>query len=224
MRKLYVIDGLDGCGKSTQAELTVDRLINMGYRARLVSFPDYKEPSSALVKMYLNGEFGKNADDVGAYAASAFYAVDRYASFKKHWREDYESGTIIIASRYVSSNILHQMGKLPENEWSGFIDWLDDFEHVKMQLPRPDRIFYLDMPRKVADALILSRYGGDEAKKDIHEANMAYLLRCGQAAAYSADKQKWEVVSCSDGKNPFDKETINSEIINRILIDLKGIE
>ncbi len=224
MRKLYVIDGLDGCGKSTQAELTVNKLTDLGYKARLVSFPDYKEPSSALVRMYLNGEFGKNADDVGAYAASAFYAVDRYASFKKHWRGDYESGTIIIASRYVSSNILHQMGKLPDGEWSGFIDWLDDFEHVKMQLPRPDRIFYLDMPRSVADALILSRYGGDEEKKDIHEANTAYLLRCEQASAYSADKQGWEVVSCSDGEKPLDKETINSEILNRILIDLKGIE
>lgn len=224
MHKLYVIDGLDGCGKSTQAQIVSDRLANLGYKTRLVSFPDYNEPSSALVKMYLNGEFGKNADDVGAYAASAFYAVDRYASFKKYWEDDYNNGTVIMASRYVSSNILHQMGKLPKNEWDGFIEWLDDFEYVKMQLPRPDKIFYLDMPRSVADALIMSRYSGDEAKKDIHENNKVYLARCEESALYASEKYNWEVVSCSDGNAPLAKDVISDEILKRILIDLKGIE
>lgn len=224
MHKLYVIDGLDGCGKSTQAELAALKLNEAGYKTMLVSFPDYNEPSSALVKMYLGGEFGKNANDVGAYAASAFYAVDRYASYKKHWKDEYENSTVILASRYVSSNILHQMGKLPESEWNGFIGWLDDFEHEKLSLPKPDKIFYLDMPRDVADRLIMSRYNGDLTKKDIHENNRAYLERCGKAAAYAAKSQNWQVIHCSDGDKPYDINKINSELVNYILSDLRTTE
>lgn len=221
MRRLYVIDGLDGSGKSTQAEIVAEKLNANGYKTMLVSFPDYNEPSSELVKMYLNGDFGKNANDVSAFAASSFYAVDRYASYKKFWQSEYENGTIIIASRYVSSNILHQMGKLDESVWDGFINWLEDFEHNKMELPIPNIIFYLDMPRNVADRLILSRYKGDISKKDIHENNNAYLLRCAQAAEYASVKKQWNVIKCSDGSEPFDVKKINNDIMQIIINDLR---
>lgn len=220
MNKLYVIDGLDGSGKSTQAEIIVDKLNNMGHKAILVSFPDYNEPSSTLVKMYLGGEFGNDANDTTAYAASTFYAVDRYASFKKFWENDYNNGTIIIASRYVSSNILHQMGKLPDDQWESFIDWLDDFEHTKLGLPSPNLIFYLDMPRDVADKLIMSRYNGDSTKKDIHENNMKYLTRCEQAAKFASNRKNWRTIPCSDGEKPYDIEKINANILDVIIDDL----
>lgn len=176
--KLIVIDGLDGSGKSTQSEAVAELLRKQGTPVRLISFPDYGEESSALVRMYLNGELSASPDGVNAYAASSFYAVDRYASYKKHWEADYLSGHTILATRYVSSNAIHQMCKLPREEWDGFLRWLSDFEYDKLGLPKPDQVIFLNMDRAVADRLILSRYHGDEGKKDIHEKNRAYLESC----------------------------------------------
>ena len=128
MGKLIVMEGLDGSGKGTHASILAGRLEELGFAVKKITFPDYKERSSALVKMYLGGEFGGSPADVGAYAASSFYAVDRYASFKKYWEEFYNNGGIIIADRYTTSNATHQMGKLPEEEWDGYLEWLTDFE------------------------------------------------------------------------------------------------
>ena len=93
---LVVLEGLDGSGKGTQAQLLHRALENRGEPVRKVTFPDYSSPSSSLVKMYLNGEFGSDPEDVNAYAASAFYAVDRYASYKKDWGADYRQGALIL--------------------------------------------------------------------------------------------------------------------------------
>lgn len=189
---LIVIDGLDGSGKSTQLE----RIRGIVKDAEFISFPDYDRDSSALVKMYLNGEFSDTPDGVNAYAASSFYAVDRYASYKQVWEKEYLSGRLIIAARYASSNALHQMGKLPDEEWSSYLDWLEDYEYNKLGIPRPDAVILLDMPVEVSQKLLSSRYGGDEQKKDIHESNVSYLKRCREAALYAAEKCGWSVVSC----------------------------
>lgn len=211
--KLIVIDGLDGSGKSTQAKRLYDILEQAGKQVKLISFPDYEQPSSVLVRMYLSGEFSQNADDINAYAASSFYAVDRYASYMKYWRDFYESGGLVIATRYVSSNAIHQMGKLPQEEWDDFLSWLSDYEYEKLGLPRPDRILFLDMPRDVADKLIEKRYGGDESKKDIHEKNRKYLEQCGRTAAYAAEKEGWTVISCAQDGGPRAQEAITEEIM-----------
>lgn len=210
--KLIVIDGLDGSGKSTQAQLLWERLKGLPGGAELISYPDYEKPSSTLVRMYLNGEFSENADDVNAYAASTFYAADRYAGYMQHWGPLYRQGKTILASRYVSSNAIHQMVKLPRAEWDAFLAWLADYEYEKLELPRPDLVLFLDMPRIVADRLILSRYGGDESKKDIHERNRAYLEKCEQSAQYAAQKEGWRVIPCSDGTNPLPVDTIAEQI------------
>ena len=144
---LIVIEGLDGSGKGTQAKLLYDYALSRG-RARQVTFPDYDSPSSSLVKMYLKGDFGKEAGDVNAYAASAFYAVDRFASYRMKWKDDYASGVPIISDRYVTSNIVYQLSKLPKTEWKAFVSWLEDLEYEKFGLPRPDRVIYLDVPPK----------------------------------------------------------------------------
>lgn len=210
--KLIVIDGLDGSGKSTQAQLLWERLKGLPGGAELISYPDYEKPSSTLVRMYLSGAFSENADDVNAYAASTFYAADRYAGFMHHWGALYRQGKTILASRYVSSNAIHQMVKLPRAEWDAFLAWLEDYEYEKLELPRPDLVLFLDMPRTVADRLILSRYGGDESKKDIHEKNRAYLEKCEQSARYAAQKKGWRVIPCSDGTNPLPIDTIAEQI------------
>lgn len=214
--KLIVIDGLDGSGKSTQSERVAARLRSRGERVELISFPDYSEPSSALVKMYLAGEFSDSPDGVNAYAASTFYAVDRYASYKKFWEKQYRSGHTILATRYVSSNAIHQMGKLPRDQWDAYLHWLDDFEYQKLCLPKPDRVIFLNMSRQVADRLIEGRYGGDESRKDIHEKDRAYLQSCQETAKYAAKVQNWRVVLCDDGENPLPIDVVTERIMEQI--------
>ena len=211
--KLIVIDGLDGSGKTTQSQRVAQALERRGTPVRLISFPDYAEEPSALVRMYLNGELSDTPGGVNAYAASSFYAVDRYASFKKHWEKDYLAGHTILSTRYVSSNAIHQMSKLPESQWDEYLRWLSDFEYGRLGLPRPDRIIFLNMSRAVADRLILSRYHGNEEKKDLHEKDRAYLASCQRTAAYAARAEGWSVVECDDGEAPLPLESITEKIL-----------
>lgn len=214
--KLIVIDGLDGCGKTTQLEITEKKLLSMGYNVKTISFPDYDSSSSALVKMYLNGEFSDNPDDVNAYAASSFYAVDRYASYMKYWKKEYESGYIILAARYVSSNAFHQMSKLHSDQWDSYLKWLYDYEYEKLGLPAADKVIFLDMPIDVSQKLLSKRYNGDDAKKDIHETHVDYLKKCRKSAIYASNKLDWSVIQCSKNGNPLHFSEISNQIINSI--------
>jgi dTMP kinase len=214
--KLIIIDGLDGSGKSTQFALIKDKLIKDGVDFRAISFPEYDKPSSTLVKMYLNGDFSSDADSVNAYAASSFYAVDRYASFKLYWEDYYNSGGLILASRYVSSNAIHQMVKLPEGNWSEYLEWLEDYEYNKLGLPRPDKIIFLDMPVEISQELLNKRYNGDTSKKDIHESNIEYLKRCRETALYAADRLGWTVLECNSGSLPLSEDVINENLMKII--------
>ncbi len=213
MGKLMVIDGLDGCGKSTQLALLDEYLHRCDTAYKQISFPDYDQPSSALVKMYLGGELGGSASAVNAYAASSFYAVDRYASYTRFWREEYENDVPIVAARYVTSNAIHQMTKLPQEEWDSFLEWLDDYEYNKLGLPRPNAVVFLDMPIEVSQKLMEQRYDGDNEKKDIHERDLTYLYRCREAALYVAKKNQWTVLPCSDGESPLPIETIHRALV-----------
>lgn len=210
--RVIVLEGLDGSGKSTQFERIDELLTQDGVKHKAISFPDYDNPSSALVKMYLSGEFSKHAADVNAYAASSFYAVDRYASFKLFWERDYLDGYLILASRYVTSNTIYQMVKLPRNEWNGYLDWLFDYEYEKLGLPKADEVIFLDMPVSVSQKLLSTRYGGDESKKDIHELDVDYLNLCRDAALFTANKCGWKIVECSDGNEPYKIEVITEKI------------
>ncbi len=214
--KLVVIEGLDGSGKSTQFEIisSIFAQNNIPYKA--ISFPNYDEPSSSLIKMYLNGEFSKNANDVNAYAASSFYAVDRYASFKLYWEDSYKNGDFILAGRYVTSNAIYQMVKCDRSDWENYLEWLSDYEYNKLGLPEPDLVIFLDMPVEVSQQLMTERYNGDESKKDIHETDIEFLKNCREAALYTANKQDWKIISCSDGKSPFSVEAITDLIMSEI--------
>ena len=214
--KLIVIDGLDGSGKSTQLDLCAQHFEKMGKQCKKISFPDYSNPSSALVKMYLAGEFSDNADDINAYAASSFYAVDRYASYKQFWEKDYSGGAFILAGRYVSSNAIHQMVKLDKSCWDAYLDWLVDYEYDKLGLPKADAVIFLDMPIEVSQKLLTKRYDGDEEKKDIHEANVEYLIKCRESALYAAQKLSWNVVECSENGEPLTREVILERILKII--------
>ncbi len=211
--KLIVIEGLDGSGKATQSALLTQELERMGRPVREVAFPCYDQPSSALIKLYLQGAFGDSPDSVGPYAASTFFAVDRYASFKRDWGAFYQGGGIVVANRYVTSNLVHQMTKLPQTEWQSFIAWLEDLEYEKFGIPRPDLVLYLDMPVAVSQALMRGRYHGDEQKKDIHEKDVAYLEHCAQAAEYACRAQRWMRVPCSANEQPLAVEQIHTRVL-----------
>lgn len=220
MRKLIIIEGLDGSGKSTQIKLLEEYLKSNEIIYKKIKLPDYDSPSSTLVKMYLGGEFGSSADDVNAYAAGAFYAVDRYASFNLGWKKDYESGTLIIADRYATSNSIYQMEKIEESKWDEYLEWSEDFEYNKLSIPRPNCVIYLDMPVEISQRLMTSRYDGDENKKDVHEVNVDFLNKCRKSALYTAEKQGWKVIECSNGKEPYSVDEIHKKIIDIIKEEL----
>lgn len=220
MRKLIIIEGLDGSGKSTQIKLLEEYLKSNEIIYKKIKLPDYDSPSSTLVKMYLGGEFGSSADDVNAYAAGAFYAVDRYASFNLGWKKDYESGTLIIADRYATSNSIYQMEKIEESKWDEYLEWSEDFEYNKLSIPRPDCVIYLDMPVEISQRLMTSRYDGDENKKDVHEVNVDFLNKCRKSALYTAEKQDWKVIECSNGKEPYSVDEIHKKIIDIVKEEL----
>ncbi|MCQ2513592.1 MAG: deoxynucleoside kinase [Ruminococcus sp.] len=214
--KIIVIEGLDGSGKATQTKILADRLVDEGKKVRKLEFPDYDNPSSSLVKMYLGGQFGSKPDDVNAYAASAFYAVDRVASYLQFWKEDYLSDTMILSDRYATSNIIYQMSKLPQSEWEDFIKWQADFEYKKLGIPEPDVILYLDVEPEVSQKLMEKRYGGDSSKRDLHEKNLNYLFECRKSALYAVQKCGWRLINCCENGEIKPIEKIAEDIYNAI--------
>ena len=213
------LEGLDGSGKTTQTELICKRLQEDGIDFRQIKLPDYDSDSSILVRKYLAGDFGKNAGDVNSYAASVLYAADRFASYTEKWGADYRAGKLIFADRYTPANALYQMTKLDKSEWDSFLEWLFDFEYEKIGIPAPDKVIFLDMPVEVSQRLMTSRYGGDETKKDVHEANVEFLNACREAALYAAQKYGWSVVNCAENGEPLPIEVINDEVY-KILLDV----
>ena len=211
--KLIVIEGLDGSGKGTQAAELAKNLAAGGAPVRKVSFPDYASDSSALVKMYLSGQFGKDPQDVNAYAASTFYAVDRFASFKRDWGDFYQGGGIVVADRYTTSNAVHQCSKLPQEQWDAFLAWLFDFEYHLLGIPSPDLVVYLSVDPAVSQRLMTGRYQGDESKKDIHEGNLAYLRRSRLAAEYCSRRLGWQEIECCRNGQMRSVEAIQSDIL-----------
>lgn len=222
MPKLIIMEGLDGSGKSTQTQLLQNYFENKGIEYKKIKLPDYDSPSSTLVKMYLGGGFGKKASDVNAYAAGAFYAVDRYASFKQNWKTDYENNVLILADRYATSNSIYQMEKIASDKWDEYLNWSADFEYNKLGIPKPDCVIFLDMPVEISQRLMTGRYNGDEGKKDVHEADVEFLQKCRKSALYAAKKQNWNVVPCSDGNEPLSIEEIHNNVVKIIEKELEN--
>jgi dTMP kinase len=213
--KLIVIEGVDSSGKETHTEMLFQRLLDEKYNIRKIEFPDYNSQSSALVKMYLKGDFGCNPEDVNPYAASTFFAIDRFASFRTSWQDFYNDGGIILADRYTMSNMIHQASKVKEKEKKlAFLDWLSDFEFVKLGIPVPDCVIFLDMPAEYGQKLMKERKNKITglAEKDIHEKSLEHLKDSYNNAISIADAYKWNRVYCVvDGKLR-DIADINDEV------------
>lgn len=219
MGKLFVIDGTDGSGKQTQLKKMEERLTKEGVDYKTVSFPNYDSPSSALVKMYLSGEFGDDAKQISPYIASSFYAVDRYATFKKDFEEYYNNGGVILADRYTTANMIHQAGKIDnKQERKEFLDWIWDFEFKLYGLPIPTEVFLLKMPTEVSLELMKDRENKftHECKKDIHEKDKKHIIDSFNVACSLADNYNWYTVECVKNGEIRTIEDIHEEIFEEI--------
>lgn len=221
---LIVIDGTDGSGKQTQLSKLKERFDKEAIDYKTVSFPNYESPSSALVKMYLSGEFGENAKDISPYVASSFFAVDRCATFKKEYEEYYKKGGIILADRYTTSNMVHQAGKIKnKEEREKFLKWLWDFEFNKLELPKPTQTFFLNMPVEKSLELIANRENKftKQKQKDIHERDKTHLIDSYNAACQVAKDYNWYEIKCVKEDKIRTIEDIHEEIYNQIKKYLK---
>ncbi|WP_320047305.1 thymidylate kinase [uncultured Ilyobacter sp.] len=219
MGKLVVIEGTDSSGKQTQTEILYEKLKSEGVKVKKISFPNYDSPASEPVKMYLAGEFGKKAKEVNPYPVSTMYAVDRYASFKKDWENFYLEAGVVITDRYTTSNMVHQASKFTDpHEKIKYLDWLEDLEYEKMGIPKPDLVFFLNMPVDVAQELMSERKNkitGDEAK-DIHEKDVEYLRMSHQNACNIAKTYQWREIMCVEKGRLKKIDEISEEIFKAV--------
>lgn len=221
MGKLIVIEGTDGSGKSTQFRLLTQRLADENRAFQKLVFPQYSEPSSSLIRMYLGGEFGSHPSDVNAYAASAFYAVDRYASYKKVWGQWYENGGLVVSDRYTTSNAVHQASKEPAEKQGAYLKWLYEFEYDHLGLPRPDLTIYLDVPTDFTEKLLRGREKDTNTNADIHEADSRYLATCREMGKQAAEFYNWTVIQCVENGEMRSIKDIHQEIYRHVLACLE---
>lgn len=214
--RLIVFEGTDGSGKATQTALLCQTLAERGIPFRRLEFPRYREESSALIRLYLAGAFGSKPGDVNAYAASTFYSVDRYASYRQDWGPFYENGGLVIADRYTTSNAVHQTPKLPQEQREQFLDWLFDFEYRLLGLPRPSRVVYLDVPTELSEQMMRRREQQTHTTADIHEQDEAYLRACRESAELIVRRCGWEKISCAQNGALRPAEEIHREVLQRL--------
>ena len=222
--KIIVFEGTDGSGKSTQFKRLCGRVSQEGKPFRHLVFPRYEQPSSALIRMYLGGELGREPGDVNPYAASAFYAVDRYASLKQDWGDYYRDGGLILTDRYTTSNAVHQASKLSPEERDTFFRWLYEFEFGKLGLPKPDLVLYLDMPTGASVSLLRHREAATHTQADIHERDNAYLAACRETASHAADVLGWQRIPCTEDGQLRTVEAIHEDIWNAVKVCLRQAE
>lgn len=222
MGKLIVIEGTDGSGKSTQFRLLTQRLEAEHRPFHKIVFPRYDQPSSSLIRMYLGGQFGSKPSDVNGYAASAFFAVDRFASYKQDWGQYYREGGIVLADRYTTSNAVHQAVKEAPEDRSKFLAWLYDFEYERLGLPRPDLTIYLDVPTDFTEKMLRHRQTDTNTQADIHEQDMDYLAQCRQVGKAAAQFYGWTVIACTQDGVMRSVEDIHEEIYRHVKACLEG--
>ncbi|HWQ51120.1 MAG TPA: hypothetical protein VN369_04880 [Terriglobales bacterium] len=208
MGRLIVVDGPDGSGKQTQTKRLAERL-----NCRRLEFPTYTK-SSALIEMYLAGDFGARPEEVNVYAASTFYAVDRYASYARDWGADYKAGKLLLCDRYATANVIHQMSKLPREKWEDYIGWMEDLEYTRFGLPRPDAVVYLDLPAELSAQLMAGR--DERISGDIHERSLLYLANCRRAAQFATERLHWLRVDCAPEGQLLAPDAITEIIIKQI--------
>ncbi|MDE6004914.1 MAG: deoxynucleoside kinase [Oscillospiraceae bacterium] len=211
--KIIIIEGLDGCGKTTQVNL----LKNIFPDCRFLTFPNYHSYSGEIITDYLQGNIPETDTEKNCYSASMFYAIDRYISYRKDWHIDYQNQKNIISARYTTSNAIYQMTKLSRDKWQSYYQWLCDLEYQKLGIPKPDEVIFLDVPVAVSQKLLSERYNGKEEKKDIHEADSNYLQKCHDVAMYVAKQEHWKILQCCENNTMRSVNAIQEELKKLIM-------
>jgi dTMP kinase len=220
MKKIFVIEGTDGSGKETQTKALFERLTNEGNTIYKTSFPNYNSQSSGPVKEYLSGNISQNPNDISAKAASLFYAVDRYITYKEEIEKIYnDDKTIILLDRYVSSNLLHQGSKIIANsddytKLDEFTNWIYEREFGDLELPKPNEVFFLYVPTQYTLKMMENRKNKitNNDKKDIHESDTNHLLNSVKSGLYLAKKLNWNIIECIKDDKLRSIEDIHEEI------------
>lgn len=215
MGRVIVIEGTDSSGKETQTKRLFERLEREGVKIKKLSFPNYESPACEPVKMYLAGAFGDKALDINPYPVSTMFAIDRYASYKMEWESFYKSEGVVVTDRYTTSNMVHQASKIEDKEKKEeYLNWLEDLEYKKMNIPAPDLVIFLNMPTEMAVKLMAERKNKitGEEKKDIHEQDTNYLKKSYENACEIARKYEWKEIKCVDEGRLKTIEEIGEEI------------
>ncbi len=230
---LIVLDGTDGSGKTTQTTLLIDRLRSDGLLVEMADFPQYDKPTGMVVSQYLRGDFG-TPEEVGPYAGSIPYAMDRYAK-SGEMKEWLANGRVVVCNRYMSANKGHQTGKLRKDKTKDnplgvldtqaadeFLKWLEDLEFGVFRIPKPDKTLLLHMPWHIGKRLADERARG---VKDAHEADPNHLRAAEEAYLYVAKKERWNIIKCNVGEEPDTRENIHQRVYAPVkeLLVTKGL-
>jgi dTMP kinase len=221
--KLIVLDGADGSGKATQAKLLAVRLKKEKYKVKTLDFPQYeKNFFGKLIGECLAGQYG-DFIALDPHIASTLYAADRFES-KKTLEKWLKEGNIVVLDRYVSANQIHQGGKIADDKArKKFLEWLDTMEFTVYGIPRPDMVFYLDVPQEISEKLIsngkqgLSVNRAVKGKKDLAEMNERHLLAARESALKIVKKgNNWKRISCAPKGELLSREDIAELIWTQI--------
>ena len=198
----------------------LEELKKLGYKTFDQAFPNYESDSSAPVKMYLSGAFGNDANCLDAYEASTLFATDRLCTYKSIVKPHYENGEIILFDRYVQSNFIYQCSKiLDKAEQEKYLNWVQEFEFETLHLPKPDLVFFIEMPVEKSLELARAReaYKTGE-QKDIHEEDTAYMTHSYNTGIELAKKLNWVLIHCLDEQGNLKTiEAIHAEIMEKVL-------
>jgi dTMP kinase len=201
--ELWALEGIDGSGKGTQAARLRDALVQSGRRCELLSFPQYEATRfGRRIGDFLNGRYGA-LDQVHPVLVSLLFAGDRLES-RPRLLEAMQRNDIVLCDRYVPSNIAHQAAKSRDEEQADLIAWIEFVEYDLYQLPRADRVFWLDMPVPQAQELIArkQRRSYTERSADLQEADAAYLARVREVyARLAVSEPGWQrIEGCRGGE------------------------
>ena len=214
-----VIEGIDGAGKETQTRLLKEYLKSIGKNVITQSFPNYGTDGCKPVQMYLDGKLSKTADEINAYQSSVLFAVDRFCTMTQLIKE-INKDSVVVFDRYVSSNMLHQGGKIHNDEdLEKYLKWLENFEFNIMKIPKPDKIFFLSVPPEISMELIKQRQGlKSQTEKDIQESDENHLKNAYNTGIKISKMFGWEIIDCVDKEKKAmrTKEDISKEIQQKV--------
>ena len=194
--QFIALEGIDGSGKQTQLELLARKLDARGVANFRISFPRYESFYGKLVAQFLNGEFGP-LQTVDSRLSALLYAGDRLEA-KPEIETALSAGKIVLADRYVGSNLAHQSARVPKEKRNEFLEWLKQLEYELYGLPKEDLVIYLRLPAVEAHRLVglKSARAYTTLQRDIQEADIKHLEETAKMYERLATETNWVSIDC----------------------------